>query len=362
MEALVDHAVRVRRASRLGREDAASAGAAVIDERRARWWRLEVSHAVERLPPSRLADAAFGGLQDSAPRAALLALNARVDQVSPDSWDHPDLVQIWFRWADYVVPRRDIGVFTVGTLPRDERHARALHQLADVVVAAIDGKSADSRRVKERLGKLGESSMMRASCSTGRVRIRWDARTVEVLAGAAPDIDAEHARRELARRFLHWYAPAGSAHFAKWAGVGKADAAATWDAIDGDITEVSYRGRKRYVLSSDLEAMTSVSRPGAMRLLPAGDPVLFMDDHPAPERRVPDPAAGITSRLVNSLTGRIVAAGDVVGAWGRVKGDVTLDPWPGLGAASRADVELEAQRFEAALGHPVRIRWLEPRS
>ena len=42
-----------------------------------------------------------------------------VSGVEPASWEDPSLAQIWFRLgADYVVPREDLGVFTIGTMPR----------------------------------------------------------------------------------------------------------------------------------------------------------------------------------------------------------------------------------------------------
>ena len=39
--------------------------------------------------------AAWAGLQDSMPRAALLSLHARVDGVEPSTWEHPSLAQLW---------------------------------------------------------------------------------------------------------------------------------------------------------------------------------------------------------------------------------------------------------------------------
>lgn len=58
--------------------------------------------------------AAFGGLHDSAPRSGLLALHARMEGVGPGSWQDQRLLQVWFRWADYLVPRRDVGLFALG--------------------------------------------------------------------------------------------------------------------------------------------------------------------------------------------------------------------------------------------------------
>src|SRR6476661_5439521 len=51
----------------------------------------------ERLPPGRrsLRQAAWAGLQDSMPRAALLSIHARVEGAHPMIWADPSLVQLW---------------------------------------------------------------------------------------------------------------------------------------------------------------------------------------------------------------------------------------------------------------------------
>ena len=61
--------------------------------------------------------AARAGLQDSMPRAAVLSVNARVEQASPLVWDDPAFVQLWGpRFSVYVVAAGDCGVFTLGGL------------------------------------------------------------------------------------------------------------------------------------------------------------------------------------------------------------------------------------------------------
>ena len=51
----------------------------------------------ERLPGGRdsLRRAAWAGLQDSMPRAALLSIHARVGGAEPSTWADPSLVQLW---------------------------------------------------------------------------------------------------------------------------------------------------------------------------------------------------------------------------------------------------------------------------
>src|SRR5438445_273615 len=55
--------------------------------------------------------AAWAGLQDSMPRAALLSIHARMRGTEPSTWEDRSLVQLWGpRFSAYVVPARD-GAF-----------------------------------------------------------------------------------------------------------------------------------------------------------------------------------------------------------------------------------------------------------
>src|SRR5436305_14946642 len=66
--------------------------------------------------------AAWAGLQDSMPRAALLSLHARVDGVGPSTWEHSALAQVWGpRYHTYVVPKCDFALFSLGRLPDSAR-------------------------------------------------------------------------------------------------------------------------------------------------------------------------------------------------------------------------------------------------
>ncbi|MDY7103870.1 MAG: crosslink repair DNA glycosylase YcaQ family protein [Actinomycetota bacterium] len=362
IDGVASYTAEVRRASRVRRPPVAPPDAPAVDADRIWWWRLAAAGAVRRLPAGSVADAAHGGLQDSAPRAALLALHARVHDVGPDGWDHPDLVQVWLRWADYVVPRRDLGVFTLGASPRDPAAGRALDELAAAVLDAMGGAAARTGVVAERLG-LAEPVLLRAVAVTGAVAIRWDARTTELVPVTRPEIEPEDARLELSRRFLHWQGPATVDHLARWAGVTRADAEATWAALRPELVPVAVDGRERWMLSDDLDALLAATRPTGTRLLPAGDPCLFMTGDLAhgPPKRSPDPAVGITPRLANSLTGRIVDDGVIVGAWARAGTAVTIDPWAALPAERTEAIDRAAQALAAPLGAPVDVRWLPPR-
>jgi hypothetical protein len=87
-------------------------------------YRRNVQALDERLPVGRdsLQKAAWAGLQDSMPRAALLSIHARVEGTGPSTWENPSLVQLWGpRFSAYVVAALDVAVFTLGRLPDDAR-------------------------------------------------------------------------------------------------------------------------------------------------------------------------------------------------------------------------------------------------
>src|ERR1700728_4741199 len=74
----------------------------------------------ERLPPGEdsLRAAAWAGLQDSMPRAAVLSIHARVAGTEPATWADPALVQLWGpRFSVFVVAACDLAVFSLGTMP-----------------------------------------------------------------------------------------------------------------------------------------------------------------------------------------------------------------------------------------------------
>jgi hypothetical protein len=80
-----------------------------LNRQQALGYRLRINNLVgPRLLRTALADAAHSGLQDGSPRSGLLSLAARVDDVEPDDWQHPDLVQVFGpRGAVYLVLRQD---------------------------------------------------------------------------------------------------------------------------------------------------------------------------------------------------------------------------------------------------------------
>lgn len=180
-------------------------------------FRQRVGSLDERLPAGAksLRRAAWAGLQDSVPRAALLSIHARVAETSSSSWEHPSLVQLWGpRFNDYVVAAKDLAIFSLGRLPEAAgRRARA-QNTADRLRAVLNNQ-------RMPFGEAGRAMVvqhnsLRYAAPTGTVLLRWDGMRQPVLwTVPPPDADPLDARLELARRYLNIFGPATAASFAK---------------------------------------------------------------------------------------------------------------------------------------------------
>ena len=138
-------------------------------------YRQVVGSLVERLPPGAdsLWRAAWAGLQDSMPRAALLSINARVEGTGPSTWEDPSLVQVWGpRFSAFVIAARDRGVFTLGRLPDDGERRRFAEEMAARVESLLAGRRMTYGEAGRALGVSPNS--LRYAAPTGRVLMRWD--------------------------------------------------------------------------------------------------------------------------------------------------------------------------------------------
>src|SRR5262245_59306208 len=157
--------------------------------------------------------AAWAGLQDSMPRAALLSLHARIEGVEASTWKDPSLVQLWGpRYNAYVVAKRDFALFSLGRFPDTAKGRLRAQQLAERLRSHLDGARRTDREIARALGIGNE---MRYAATTGTVAIRWEgARAPTVWTVVADDVEPADACRGLARRYLHVFGPATAAGFA----------------------------------------------------------------------------------------------------------------------------------------------------
>ena len=308
----------------------------------------------ERLPPGArsLRQAAWAGLQDSMPRAALLSIHARVEGAHPASWEDPSLVQVWGpRFSAYVVPARDHAIFTLSRLPDDARGRERAETMASRLEEVLAG-----RRLTDR--EVGLGNRVRYATQTGRVLIRWEgARAPLVWTVPQPEIEPAEARRELARRYLHVFGPTTHAAFARWAGIGATQARVAFETLGPKLTPVTTPIGDAWILGSDEEALrVAASAPAAARLLPSGDAYYLLQGAER-ELLVPDAARRAALWTSRVWPGALLVGGEIAGTWRRAEGNVSIALWRRLSRAERDAVETEAQALPLPGVAGIAVRW-----
>ncbi len=322
--------------------------------------RRAVSALEERLPPGpdSLRHAAWAGLSDSMPRAAVLSIHARVEGTAPDAWADPTLVQLWGpRFSAYVVAAEDVGVFTLGRLPDEPGPRRRAFDTADRVAAFLQGRVMRFGEAGHAMGVTPNS--LRYGAPTGTVLIRWDgARQPTIWTVPPPDIAPEVARLELARRYLHVFGPGTPAGFGDWAGVRPTAAAAAFAALEPTLIPARTSIGDGWILAEDEASFRGPAGTStSVRLLPSGDTYFLLQGRqrelliPEPDRR----ARLWTSRV---WPGALLVAGEIVGTWRRAQADVSIEAWRRLSASERTSVEAEATSIPLpGLPTPIRVHW-----
>lgn len=334
----------------------------MLDREQILGFRRRVGHLDERLPPgeSSLRRAAWAGLQDSVPRAALLSIHARVAGTQPDAWEDPALAQLWGpRYTTYVVAAEDVAVFSLGRLPDDDKGRQRAEEVAAQLHALLDGSRVTDREAGMALGY--NPNRLRYGAPTGTIRIRWEgARAPVVWTVASPDVDPRDARLELARRYLHVFGPGTPPSFAGWAGIGVRAGSGAFDALDGELLPVRTPIGDAWILAADEEELRAEPQaPAPARLLPSGDTYYLLQGEDRellisdPERR----AALWPSRV---WPGALLVQGEIVGTWRRKDHVVTAQPWQRLTRVARDAIEAEAAALPLpAIPDRPTIRWTD---
>ena len=373
-------------------------------------FRLAAHRLGERAGEDELLDVAGRcGIQDSPPGSALLALHARVRDVTKervaDSLDRTKaLMRTWsLRGAPFVLPTADAAVWTTGVLPPTEQAARHFmlgleesvdrlgmsvaeavdltHAATTVVLSgrqlAIDDLGAEladeisPRLSAERLAlwqaegpyapgqPLGQGvtrlclrilTLERVVCFGRRAGNKAPLVLVDDwLRDRIPDLDPAVARAELLRRYLRCYGPSTRRDFAAWVGVSPGDAAAWWSPLEDELTPVEFGGRN-WVLTEDLDALRSAPNPQGVRLLPPRDPYTQLRDR-----------ATILDRAHHRQVwrsvgdpGTVLSDGEIVGMWRPRKSGrrltLRVTPFRALSEKVKEAVRGEAESVAALRG------------
>ena len=275
-------------------------------------------------------------VQDSPPGAAIAAVVARVPD-TPVGWlDEAPVVALYNpRTATAVVPDDEVAAFGTAFLPPDDQALKAI----------VDTRAADLRRGLRRagparrrrdLGRAGRQGAQprrpaRAAATDAaeraaavvrglpepprpprpardggaqRAAVHLRPRRAASPPSRAPTSASAGRRRresrpgaELVRRYRRTYGATSVAHFADWAGLGRAHAKQLWELADD--------APRRQPLDG-------------VRLLAPGDPILLGRDR---EALLPDPAARKKVWAALGGMGIVLADGEPVALWrGRKKG------------------------------------------
>jgi len=307
-------------------------------------FRRRVGALDTRLPAGArsLRRAAWAGLQDSMPRAALLSIHARVAATRSSTWQHASLAQIWGpRYSVFVVAERDRALFTLGRLPDDARGQRRAEDAAARLQRLLGTTRMTYGAAGHALGVHPNS--LRYGTTTGTIALHWDgARQPTIWIAPRPSIAPLDARLELARRYLHVFGPGTALGFAKWAGLKARGAVAAFDALGDSLIPVRTPVGDAWALADDESALREKPRPGApARLLPSGDAFYLLHGR---DRALLVPDAKQRNALWTSRVwpGAVLVDGEIVGTWRRTQHAVTVQPFGRLSRDARDAIEAEA--------------------
>lgn len=323
-------------------------------------FRRRVGALDERLPPGRrsLRRAAWAGLQDSMPRAALLSIHSRVEGTTPSAWEDPSLVQLWGpRYSAFVVAARDLAVFSLGRHPDEAGPRRISEDLAARLDAFLGGRRMTYGEAGRALGV--HPNRLRYAATTGTVVIRWEgARQPAIWTVPPPEIEPRAARLELARRHLHVFGPTTPEAFAEWAGLAPRNGREAFDALGRSLTPVRTPIGDAWILTRDELPFRADPVPAApARLLPSGD-AYFLLQGTDRELLVPDADRRSMLWTPRVWPGGLLVDGELVGTWRRDQQKVTVQPWRRLSRAARDAIVAEAEALPLpAVPGPIVVRW-----
>lgn len=373
-------------------------------------FRLHAHHLTERLDNDKLLEAAGAcGVQNSPPGSALLALHARVRDVTTEQVQQAvagdkSLLQTWsLRGAPFFFPTADAPVFTTGVLPPTEAALRhflpgvdeAVRRLGLSLTEAVQLAGAEIRdvlsgrrlaitelgigiadRIAAQLPErqrqiwetdgpyapnqpLGEAvvhfcirilTLQRIVCFAQRVGNQALFVLVdEWLGHPIPDVDPALARAELLRRYLRCYGPSTRSNFAAWLGVRPGDTDPWWNLIEDELTQVRFGGPS-WILTDDLDALRHPPTPRGVRLLPPRDPFTQMRDRDTiidrrSHRQVWRPVGE---------PGTILVDGRIAGIWRPRKTSrtltITVNPFDSLPDETLRSLQDEAQHVARLRG------------
>jgi hypothetical protein len=345
-------------------------------------------HLVERASPRRLLRVVsdIGGLHAQLMSSAELTLWARVDGLRSDAvenalWTKRSLVKLWaMRGTLHLLPAAELGTWLAALSTVTDRGMTG-HPEVDAITEAtgraLRGRvltreelAAEVERITgdpslaEHIGFSWGSYLKPASFRGLLCFAPGDDNRVRFTSTATwvPGIelsDHDDALREVARRFLAAYAPAGAQELAIWSGFSRARTRRMLAALGDEVVELDVEGDRVMALARDVRELATATPPGAARLLPAFDQYVVGAARDSPA--VLDPRHKVrVYRPQGWLSPVILVDGRIAGVWRHTRKGrrilVELEPFGRLPAWARPQLEEEAERLAAFLDCDLELR------
>jgi uncharacterized protein YcaQ len=341
--------------------------------------------------------ARIGGLHAQVMSSAELTLHARVEGLEREAvaralWEERTLVKLWaMRGTLHLLPAAELDTW-LGALATYDHYLKAawlrafeiteeqLERLVDVIGEALDGRPLTREELGAAVARLaGEPELAdKVQGSWGpylkpasfRGRLCFGPSEGQKVTFTRPDSwlgreltppEPEAALREVARRHLGAFGPAGRADLARWWSVQPARAGRMLEALGEEVAEVDVEGTPGWMLREHAEEAAAEGPPERLvRLLPgfdmwmigaARDAAALLD--PAEKKRV--------YRNQGWISPVLLVNGRMDGVWKHEKKGkrltVTIEPFRKLPKWARKEAEAEAERLRAFLGGELELSW-----
>jgi hypothetical protein len=335
-------------------------------------------------------------MRNTPPGSALPALNARMEGLTADAVDaalgeDKTLVEVLgMRISPWIVPTRDIAIFTLGALPTDEASLRGVltNHTGALDKAGMSATDALALAVQAAQAELADGMLTRGALSAGMTRRLPDVLNVACRScksthvqeslfrlvgvrgafaivrmgkenlyaptdqwlGGSSATDPAAARAALLRRYLRCFGPSTAEHFAAWVGIGAAEAHRDWATLAEQLVEIDVEGQHSWLHADDLARFEKPATSDGARLLPPYDAYLDQRDRAT---LLPDKALHRRVWTILGNPGVVIDDGQIVATWrpkkqGKRLG-LNVEAFGTVSPSLRAEIE-----HEAALLAPVR--------
>jgi hypothetical protein len=291
-------------------------------------------------------------------------------------WQRRELVKTTcMRMTLHLVAARDFPTFIAAMKPSS---MASVHRLLARIGASPKHVETMVRTVMDALAdgpKTQQDLLARARLKAERgmrvwLKYAWSAMRPAILEGlicygpprGPAAIDAAGARAEMAARFLTAFGPATPRDFSKWSGLKSGDAQAAFDALGGDLVQVTVAGAPCRMLRRDLDALADSALDTAPRLLPAFDTYLLA--HAAKDHLVEPRFYKRVYRNQGWLSPVVLVSGRIVAVWfleQRARSyTVDVRPFDRLDKRVQSGIKDEAHALGLFLGAPCDVAFAEP--